>query len=356
MSDTFARFRYELLQWHSSIFRDLPWKESKDPYKIWISEIILQQTRVEQGRGYYLRFIDRFPDVDSLAEANLEDVLVIWKGLGYYSRARNLHYTAQVISKELNGEFPRHYNDLLNLKGIGPYTAAAISSFAFGQAYPVIDGNVIRVLSRIHGVSAPVDKAGGKQQIKELGELSLSRDQPAEYNQAIMDFGALVCKPANPQCESCPLSTICVAFRSGTPKAFPVKSKSKEIRNRYFHYLWIQQGDTAIIVEKRDQKDIWRDLYELPQVETSKSSVSPNQLKEMFSMKYQEQLMLNSAELVDEKTQQLSHQIITARFYRAQAITRQKTLSALPLSKAKTTPFPKIVDDFISTILEGSLQ
>ena len=263
-------FSKKIIKWYRAHKRDLPWRDTKDPYKIWLSEIILQQTRVAQGLPYFEAFITRFPDVRTLAEAEEEEVLKLWQGLGYYSRARNLHASARYIQNTLKGNFPASYKDLLNLKGVGAYTAAAVASFAFNEAVPAIDGNVNRVLSRYFGVHIPVDSAKGKQIIKDLANAIIDRKQPALFNQALMEFGALQCVPGMPDCASCPLSGSCVALEKGVILELPVKKAKLRIERRYFNYIVIDNAGETLL-QKRTAKGIWRNLYEFPLIESEKA-------------------------------------------------------------------------------------
>lgn len=259
-------FREQLMAWFARSHRPLPWKGEKDPYLIWLSEVILQQTRVEQGLPYFERFREQFPTVRRLADASLDEVMKLWEGLGYYSRARNLHAAARHIAYELGGRFPDTYEGIRKLPGVGPYTAAAVASFAYGLPYAVVDGNVFRVLSRFFGIGAPPDTTGGRKLFAGLAQSLLDLSNPADYNQAIMDFGATQCTPRAPHCSSCPLLGACAAFREGKTDALPAKSKRIEKRRRFFHYLVICHRGQALL-NRRTQKDIWRHLYEFPLLE-----------------------------------------------------------------------------------------
>jgi A/G-specific adenine glycosylase len=262
-------FRDTILRWNrAENTRQMPWKGEKDPYRIWLSEVILQQTRVEQGWGYYEKFVDSFPQIEDLAGAPEEGVFKLWEGLGYYSRCKNLIHTAKYIAEEYKGRFPDNYAAILALKGIGPYTAAAIASFAFGLPHAVVDGNVLRVLSRFFGVRTPIDTSAGKTELTELAEKCLDKDNPAEYNQTLMDFGAVVCKPANPQCSTCPLSSRCTAYREKIVDTLPQKSKRLVRKDRYFLYILAQYQDGAY-ARKRTGKDIWQNLHEFISYEFS---------------------------------------------------------------------------------------
>lgn len=255
-------FTEELMRWHHSAnTRSLPWKEEKDPYKIWLSEIILQQTRAQQGLPYYLGFTQAYPDVHALAAAADEEAFRLWQGLGYYNRCKNMLATARYISSQLEGRFPETYEGILALKGIGPYTASAIASFAYGLPCAVVDGNVYRVLSRYFGIDTPFDTTEGKKRFSELAQQLLAKDSAA-YNQAIMDLGATVCTPgATARCGDCPLQKKCVAFRHGMVALLPVKSKRTEVKTRYFHYLLLL-ADGQLWIQKRSAKDIWQNLHE----------------------------------------------------------------------------------------------
>ncbi|MEO6489608.1 MAG: A/G-specific adenine glycosylase [Ferruginibacter sp.] len=263
-------FTTQLLEWnHIDNDRMMPWKGEKDPYKIWLSEIILQQTRVEQGRAYYNRFINQFPTIQQLASATDITVFKLWEGLGYYSRCKNLLETARFISGSLAGIFPRTYDEILQLKGIGPYTAAAISSFAYDLPHAVVDGNVMRVLARFFAIGDPVDSTVGKKLFTSVAGKLLDTKSPATYNQAIMDFGATVCKPQSPLCSSCCLVSKCAAFRSGSVDLYPVKINKLVKRNRWFYYI-VAEYKGKFLIRKRTRKDIWQNLYEFILVENDK--------------------------------------------------------------------------------------
>ena len=257
-----VNFTRSLLEWNSDVNnREMPWKGIRDPYKIWLSEIILQQTRVEQGLAYYNRFIEHFPTVHDLAAANDDQVFKLWEGLGYYSRCRNLLITARQISQELNGQFPADHKGLLGLKGIGPYTAAAIGSFAFGLPLAVLDGNVYRVLARFFGLKTPIDTTEGKHQFSYLADQLLDKNNPGLYNQAIMDLGAVICTPKKPACENCPLKLNCSAHVSQNWNELPVKSKKVAVRQRFLYYLILEHNGSRL-VRKRTTSDIWQNLFE----------------------------------------------------------------------------------------------
>ena len=258
-------FSRKLIDWYRENGRDLPWRRTKNPYLIWISEIILQQTRVVQGYDYYQRFVTRFPDVFTLAAADEDEVMKYWQGLGYYSRARNLHAAARRMAEA--GGFPVTYTGVRALKGVGEYTAAAICSFAYGMPYAVVDGNVYRVLSRWLGIDTPIDSAEGKKLFVRVADELLDRERPGLYNQAIMDFGALQCTPVAPDCLFCPLNDSCVARRKGIAGSLPVKQHKNKVTNRYFNYIYVRAGAYTFI-NKRTGNDIWKNLFELPLIET----------------------------------------------------------------------------------------
>lgn len=262
-------FPHKIIDWYKKNKRDLPWRHTKEPYQIWVSEVILQQTRVNQGLAYYYRFLEAFPDIGSLANAPLDKVLKQWEGLGYYSRARNMHEAAIYLCTTYQGKFPPSYKELLSVKGIGPYTAAAIASFCYNEPVAVCDGNVMRVLSRFLGIRTPIDTTQGKKQLLEAAQMLIPPTKAGLFNQAIMEFGALHCKPAQPDCEACPLHTVCHAFAKKCVRELPVKAGKKKLRVRYLYYMLLDDGK-HIIVQQRSGNDIWKQLYELPLIETER--------------------------------------------------------------------------------------
>ena len=265
--ESFIYISNKLTGWYKNNKRDLPWRDISDPYRIWISEIILQQTRVNQGLSYYNRFIERFPTVQILADADEDEVLKYWQGLGYYTRARNMHKAAQKINTGFNGIFPSLHEDIIQLPGIGEYTAAAISSFAYKEPYAVVDGNVYRVLSRLFSIQTPIDSSAGKKEFSFLAQNLLSKSHPGIHNQAMMEFGALQCVPVNPDCEICPLQSACMAYEMNLVTLLPIKSKKKKSTTRYFNYLFIQlEGNTFL--QKRVASDVWQNLFEFPLIES----------------------------------------------------------------------------------------
>ncbi len=337
-----------LVKWHKTEnLRNFPWKGEKNPYFVWLSEIILQQTRSEQGLPYYQKFISHYPKITDLANSSLDKVLRDWQGLGYYSRARNLHETAKHISENLGGIFPKTYDEIIKLKGVGEYTAAAISSFAYNEAKAVVDGNVIRVLARIFGIEMPFDTTDGKKKFRELAQELLDEKNPAHYNQAIMDFGATVCAP-KPNCEDCFFQQKCVAFNNDLISELPVKSKKIAIKNRFFYYFLMEEKN-KIALHQRTEKDIWRELWELPMIEIAKAN-----LKEV------ETLLGGKLTVVSEHTQTLSHQKIHSFFIEinaeknhtstssAQAFFAPKNILFVPKKNLAEYAFPKTVHLFLS--------
>jgi A/G-specific adenine glycosylase len=340
-----------LRKWYDKHKRDLPWRQTTDPYRIWISEIILQQTRVVQGLHYYDRFVARFPDVRSLAQAEQQEVLKYWQGLGYYSRARNLHEAAQDIMTRFGGLFPQKYSDIRSLKGIGEYTAAAIASFAWKQPYPVIDGNVYRLLGRFFGILTPIDTGKGKQEYRELATFLLPPDKAGLHNQAIMEFGALQCTPQHPDCTLCPLSAACAAYASGKPQQYPVKQTKPKTRNRYLNYLYITCRSHTYL-NRRSQKDIWEGLYEFPLIETD----HPTDFADLTQTPTAQQLLHGTgpSTITIEATaikHILSHQTLYVTFHKV-TIQKENTIlkkyQKTPLSTLNEYPFPKPITTFLS--------
>ncbi|HTN37031.1 MAG TPA: A/G-specific adenine glycosylase [Arachidicoccus sp.] len=341
------QFAKRLLQWHKTAnHRLMPWKGEKDPYKIWLSEIILQQTRVEQGLAYYEKFTKHYPTVRDLAAAGDNQVFKDWEGLGYYNRCRNLLHTARYIASELKGAFPASYEGLLQLKGIGPYTAAAISAFAFNLPFAVVDGNVFRVLSRIYGIADPIDSAKGKTLFNELADANLDKKSPALYNQAIMDFGATMCKPAVPKCGSCPMQNICLAYTTGVVNQLPVKEKILQKKLRYFTWLLLE-ADEKIFVHKRLPGDIWADLHEFYLIETvAKPDWDTEEIRLLLDQQLKAEVQSISA--LKPSTQQLTHQKIMGYFFHVklrfipQALAGQHWLKKSAIGRLA---FPKMLKD-----------
>lgn len=339
-----------LRSWYQEHKRELPWRKSSDPYIIWISEIILQQTRVIQGMDYFFRFTERFPDVASLASAEEDEIMKYWQGLGYYSRARNLHAAAQDIMTRFNGRFPQSYQDVISLKGIGEYTAAAIVSFAWNQPYPVVDGNVFRVLSRLFAIDTPIDTPKGKKEFTALAGVVMDPRYAGQHNQAIMELGALQCVPQHPDCECCPLGTRCLAYGKGAVTAYPVKRNKTKTRDRYFHYLYIiYKGQTWL--SRRKGKDIWEGLYELPLIETERAmDFTELQATDAFQHLFEGAGKLTiTVELSDVK-HVLSHQILYATFYRIEIEQENEALKAyiaIPTGEVERYAVPRLVQIYL---------
>ena len=327
----------------------MPWKGEKDPYKIWLSEIILQQTRVEQGWDYYNRFIMTYPNIEKLARSPEEKVFKMWEGLGYYTRCKNLIYTAKLIAKERKGKFPDTYDEILALKGVGPYTAAAIASFAFNLNHAVVDGNVFRVLSRFFGITSPVNSTEGKRIFTSLSNELLDKDQPGIYNQGIMDFGALICKPKNPLCSSCPLKTKCKARINDLVHKLPVKDGKMIRKTRWFNYL-VVENDQKIYVRKRGAKDIWENLYEFILLESEKKLTAENIKKTAL---FKEVFKKNEVEVIRVSKiyrQHLTHQTIQGSFIQ---VKMKKALlpgsyKAVSFKKLAKLPFPKFITGYLA--------
>lgn len=351
------RFGETLIRWYQENKRDLPWRDTKDPYKIWISEIILQQTRVAQGYDYYCRFIRRFPDVFALAEADEDEVMKYWQGLGYYSRARNLHEAARSIARR--GSFPDTYEEVRALKGVGDYTAAAICSFAYGMPCAVVDGNVYRVLSRWMGIEEPIDTSAGKKLYAALAEELLERSEPALYNQAIMDFGALQCVPSSPSCLFCPLSDSCVALQKGWVEELPRKQHKTKVTNRYFLYFYIKAVNT-VFLHKRGAGDIWHNLYELPLIETQRETGEEEvcrlpEYKTLFAG-----CEVRNTRLVAKQVKHvLSHRVIYADCYAVEigeGETPQGDFRRVLIDDLHKFAVPRLLSRFFSLILKPNNQ
>lgn len=344
-------FAKSLLTWHRSHnSRELPWKGEQNPYKIWVSEIILQQTQAAQGQKYYTKFIQHFPDVYALAAAPDHQVYKVWEGLGYYSRCRNMIATARAVTEKYAGHFPEELSGLLQLKGIGPYTAAAIASFAFAKPHAVVDGNVKRVLARFFNIQLPVDQRAGQKLIEKLAQNLVDKKHPAEYNQAIMDFGATVCRPANPDCATCPLRLRCAALREGTVHLLPAKAAKIKVKERFFHYLVITDQD-HLFIRHRTKKDIWQHLYDFPLIE-SNTLLTPDELKLHKAIQpFLAKGILRLEGLSTTFCQKLTHQKITARFIHFHLRRKMDHIMdavPLPYNEIEHLAFPKIVSDYIT--------
>jgi len=302
--------RNSINNWYQTYKRDLPWRIDHDPYKVWLSEIIMQQTRIDQGTPYYIKFLESFPSIIHLANVSEDEVLKHWQGLGYYSRARNLHHTAKVIVEEYNAIFPAKYDEIIKLKGIGDYTASMILSICFNQALAVVDGNVSRIISRIFGITEFIDKPKGQKRIKQEAQKLLDIESPGDFNEALMDFGSMVCIPANPNCANCPVSEFCLAFKKNKQSMLPVKSPKMKVKKRYFHYFLVSNAD-SILMGQRTSKDIWRKLYDLPLFESKNSQLLKKEI-----IKNDLNSSIEEIEVSDKLKHKLTHQEIHIQFYK----------------------------------------
>lgn len=339
------KFHLLIADWYRQNKRTLPWRETKNPYFIWLSEIVLQQTRVNQGLNYYYKFIENYPTVFDLAHADEQQVLADWQGLGYYSRARNLHATAREIAFQLDGKFPTSFSEIKKLKGIGDYTAAAIASFAFDAQHPVVDGNVFRVISRYLDVDTPIDSTQGKKVFDALAHELLGNHPAALHNQAIMEFGALQCVPVNPACDCCPLVASCAAFAHKTVSIRPVKQGKVKVRDRFFHYLHIEAADT-LFLEKRVDKDIWQHLYQFPLLELERAMDDQAVRERLFEL-----VGLQPVGVSKPIKHILSHQRIHARVWYFDQVPKassiRETWIKIQTSDLPSYPIPRLLDRYL---------
>lgn len=334
-------FAHSVLEWYAAHRRDLPWRDISDPYRIWVSEIILQQTRVVQGRSYYERFVSTFPNVESLAAATEDEVLRLWQGLGYYSRARNLLKAARLIAA--GGGFPRTFEEVRKLPGIGDYTAAAICSFAFKLPVAVVDGNVYRVLSRFFGIDIPIDTTQGKKYFAELAQNLLPTSHAADYNQGLMDFGALQCSVSSPDCSVCPLSDACVAFARNAQQDFPFKARRPQVKERHFVYFYVESPE-GIWLHRRAAGDIWQGLYEFPLVEFDHRPEMPEVLQHPFVVKHLAHAE-GWREVARDVKHQLTHRLLHADFFavRTSACSLPSDCVAVPAEKLDDHAMPELL-------------
>ncbi|MDC8002136.1 A/G-specific adenine glycosylase [Aequorivita todarodis] len=353
MPKTAPRFSNKLITWYLRNKRDLPWRNTTNPYHIWLSEIMLQQTRVLQGLPYYLKFVETFPKVEDLASAPEDEVLKLWQGLGYYSRARNLHATAKRVADEMNGVFPNNYKDLLKLKGVGDYTASAIASISFNQPEAVVDGNVYRVLSRFFGISTPINSTAGQREFKALAQQLIDKKRPGTFNQAIMEFGARYCVPQNPDCENCIFNGSCIAFQQKKVAELPVKIKSKPVKQRFFNYLVILSENERTVLQQRNGKGIWHKLYEFPLIETSKE-IEVSELKKLPQFQdFSEKINIRNISLYNQEAvvHKLSHQHLNTRFWIIE--TFDETESSVAISEIESYAVPVLIANFVSEFFEN---
>lgn len=342
-----------LIPWYLTNRRELPWRNVQSPYKVWLSEVILQQTRVAQGLPYYERFISHFPTIEDLANATEEKVLLLWQGLGYYTRARNLHAAAKYVVNERNGIFPKTHKELLKLKGVGDYTASAIASICFDEPRPVVDGNVYRFLSRFFGLETIVPSPKAHKEFKELSKKLMGKEAPGTFNQAMMEFGALQCVPKNPNCNICVFSTRCIALQKNKVEDLPVKKKKIKVKKRYFNYFVATDNNKKeILIQKRMKKDIWYKLFQLPLLETE-SSLDILQLRETISthadfngMDRDSIQLINSQEIVHK----LTHQHLYTKFWKIKFLSPH--FEAISINRLEEFAFPTLIEDFLSEYLE----
>lgn len=334
-------FSLRIQKWYKQNGRTLPWRETKSAYFIWLSEVILQQTRIAQGLSYYQKFVQLFPTVKSLAQASEQEILLAWQGLGYYSRARNLHKASKFVSNEMKGVFPNNYKALLQLPGIGKYTAAAIASFAYDLPHAVVDGNVYRLLSRVFNVDVAIDTSYGQKYFEALAQNLLDKHKAANHNQAIMEMGALICTPKQPKCESCPLNSMCLALKHKTITELPVKAKKVKVKQRFFHYFVVEQKG-KILLQKRTKKDIWQNMYQFPLVELENArNINQEDLPENIILK-------NNA-LISSEKHVLTHQKILAKFYHATTNSEHHNDDCIWIETKDLVdyPLPRLIDRFL---------
>ena len=336
------KFSEKLIEWYRVNKRNLPWRLTKQPYKIWVSEIILQQTRIEQGEKYYYAFLEKYPNISELAKTNDEELLKVWEGLGYYSRAINMLKASRVVLNNYKGIFPSNYDDLIKLPGIGDYTASAISSICNNEVQPVVDGNVFRFLSRMFKIDLPIDKLKTKTYFKKLGFKLIDVVNPGDFNQAMMDYGSMVCRPKKFQCHKCLFSSNCKAFNSNTVMLYPFKEKRIKIKHRFLNYIFIITNDRKTLIKKRNGNGIWKNLYEFPLIETKKES-SVNEIIKELDFKY---LKFISEKKIKHK---LTHQQLNISFFTFKVSNFDDDLT--DIKALSNYPFPRPINKFISELV-----
>ena len=336
------KFSEKLIEWYRVNKRNLPWRLTKQPYKIWVSEIILQQTRIEQGEKYYYAFLEKYPNISELAKTNDEELLKVWEGLGYYSRALNMLKASRVVLNNYKGIFPSNYDDLIKLPGIGDYTASAISSICNNEVQPVLDGNVFRFLSRMFKIDLPIDKLKTKTYFKKLGFKLIDLVNPGDFNQAMMDYGSMVCRPKKFQCHKCLFSSNCKAFNSNTVMLYPFKEKRIKIKHRFLNYIFIITNDRKTLIKKRNGNGIWKNLYEFPLIETKKES-SVNEIIKQLDFKY---LKFISEKKIKHK---LTHQQLNISFFTFKVSNFDDDLT--DIKALSNYPFPRPINKFISELV-----
>ncbi|TCC94574.1 A/G-specific adenine glycosylase [Pedobacter frigiditerrae] len=347
-------FQTEIIKWYKINKRDLPWRSTTDPYVIWLSEIILQQTRVEQGLPYFNKFLENFPTVKTFAGATETEVLKLWQGLGYYSRGRNMLFTAKQVMELHSGNFPKDYDKLIELKGIGDYTAAAISSFSNDQSKAVLDGNVFRVLSRYFGIEEPINSTTGKKIFSALAQSLIEGQKPSVYNQAIMEFGALQCKPKSPSCSICPLQVGCFALKNHKVNVLPVKLKKVKVRERWFNYFVALQGD-KILIKQRKPGDVWQQMYDFPLIETSGPvGLNVTQFNDTVKEMFGNDIKIKS---LMQKKHILTHQIIYVHFFGLENyminFNMHTDIKSVMVEDFAVLPHPKVISDFFELYLQN---
>lgn len=335
-----------LIYWYTQNKRQLPWRDQFDPYKIWLSEIILQQTRVNQGYQYYIKITEAFPNVQALASASENEVLKLWQGLGYYARARNMHFAAKQVVDQNNGKFPETYNQLLTLKGVGQYTAAAIASIAFNEPVAVVDGNVYRVLARLFNIETPINSTNGKTEFQEIAEKLLDRSQPGIFNQAIMEFGALWCTPAKPNCAECILASFCEAKNKNSVYKLPVKLPKEKVKIRYLYYM-VLFDNNQIVINKRTKNDIWKGLYDFPLIEIN-TELTEQELINVYFQEFFKNEKINIVEISEQYTHKLTHRLLMARFYSIQTRFAPQDTIKIDISALRDYPMPRLIEQFVN--------
>lgn len=342
-------FAQKLITWYLENKRQLPWRMTKDPYQVWLSEIVLQQTRVEQGKPYYYKFLENFPQVQDLANASEEEVLKLWQGLGYYSRARNLLHTARYVSSELGGIFPASYKELIRLKGVGDYTASAIASVCYDEPAAAVDGNVYRMLSRIFGISTPTNTTAGIKEFKNLAQQLIPSDDPGNFNQAVIEFGSERCKPRQPLCSGCIFADRCIAFREQRIHELPVKLKNHKVRKRHFNYIVCISEENQTILQKRTGKDIWQGLYQFPLLETDSEVMEPENLafheclSDISPAGVRKPALFNKAPIIHK----LTHQQIYTKFWILDCGSLPE--KGIAFEELNKFPVPVLIEKFINT-------
>lgn len=341
----------QLINWYLDNKRELPWRENNSPYSVWLSEIILQQTRVDQGKAYFERFLNHFPTVKHLAIANEDEVLKLWQGLGYYSRARNLHKTAKLISQSFNGIFPSNYNELIKLPGVGPYTAAAIASIAFHEKVAAIDGNVNRVISRLFDIALPIDQKDGHEKIKSIANQLIQDSHPGDFNQALMELGATLCKPKNPICISCPLTIFCEARKKNTHHLRPVKTTKTKVKSVYTYYIVTYNKKNCVWVKKRSQKGTWQNMYDFPEISLNTPSNDIIKLVASFTKEHLPNTSPTIQKISPPITHLLSHRKIEAHFIEVhlenEDLPPSNTFQSIAIDEFKKLAIPRLVHKFL---------